>query len=482
MKNNKIKLFIIEDEEFDVKRIYNTLQLFADRINVMEVVSSGRAALDWLKTNHNSCDVILMDYQISGGLFGEKLIQEIKRINPLLQIIIITKKTINQTDPQFANQLIESGASWFGTKYPVDIEEYIYQPTDFILSILNAYEKKQLQERHLHSQENLERNIQLIIDQKPMIGKSKKMQELRSQIQKYAQFDAHVLILGESGTGKELVASHLHYLSKRKFENFITVNCAAIPKDLIESELFGFEKGSFTGAGEEKAGLFEQADGGTIFLDEVIELPLSAQAKLLRVLQEGEIDKIGRKKKYHVDTRVIAATNRDIFELMDKKEFREDLFYRLNILQIKVPSLRERDGDILLLLDHLFENYSQEMGIKPPQITDSARKMLENYSWPGNIRQLKNVTYRMVIMAAGKITEAVVKECIDLDRQYGAFELKTTFNQKGYILPLKEMEREFRIAYLDYVRKACRTDSEAAQKLGLAPSNYYRLCKELGMK
>lgn len=482
MPNSIINILVIEDEEFDVTRIENTLKPYKDRLKIVEVVSSGHIALKWLRENPKSCDVIIMDYQISGGLFGEKLIREIKKFDFTLQIVLITKMTINQTDPQFANDLIESGASWFGTKYPGDIEKYIYQPTDFILSIQNAYDKKCLQTKHLLSEEKLDRNIQDIIRTKPMIGHSNKMLELKEQISKFAIPNANVLVLGESGTGKELVASHLHYQSKRKFENFVTVNCAAIPKDLIESELFGFEKGAFTGANTEKAGLFEQANKGTLFLDEITELPFSVQAKLLRVLQEGEIDKIGRKKKYEVDVRVIAATNRDIEEMLIKKEFREDLYYRLNILQIKVPPLRERKKDISELLDFFIESYSVEMGIKPPVLSEKAFKIINEFAWPGNVRQLKNVTHRMVILCQDTITESIARDSIGVDHRQKLGSFAPNFLQQAEIVPLKEIERKFRRAYVEHVRNSSSSDAEAADKLGIAPSNYHRLCKEVGLK
>jgi len=311
MAEKKINIIIIEDEEFDVKRILNTLNPYRKNVEILQMVSNGKDALEALE-NHKECDVVIMDYQISGGLIGEELLRKLKQIDSTVQIIVITKMTINQTDVYFANQLIEAGAYWFGTKYPADIEEFIYQPTDFILTITNAFERRKLERQHLLSQKKLEKNIKYILSSRPLVGKSQAQMELRNLVDKYAETDANVLVTGESGTGKELIARNLHYKSKRRFEPFVTVNCAAIPKDLIESELFGFVKGAFTGAKEEKKGLFEQAHNGTIFLDEIGELPHASQAKLLRVLESGELDKIGRKKKYSVDVRVISASNQDI--------------------------------------------------------------------------------------------------------------------------------------------------------------------------
>ncbi|MGD9900437.1 MAG: sigma-54-dependent transcriptional regulator [Calditrichaceae bacterium] len=482
MRDEIIKLLIIEDEEFDVVRIKNTLKPFEQKINIMEIVSSGKAAIECLKNSDKSFDVIVMDYQISGGLYGDELIHELKKIEPTIQILVITKMTINQADLFFANQLISSGAFWFGTKYPGDIENYIYQPTDFVLSIMNAYEKKQMELEQIRSRKKLDHNIDQIMSRMKLIGNSAPMVELQEKIQKYAAPNATVLILGESGTGKELVARNLHHLSPRKYENFITVNCGAIPKELIESELFGFEKGSFTGAKEAKSGLFEQADKGTIFLDEITELPSSAQVKLLRVLQEGEIDKIGRKHVYHVDVRVIAATNKDIGALLEEKAFREDLYYRLNILRIKVPALRDRISDIPVLANHFLNMYSREMGIRIPKIDNEAMEILTGFHWPGNVRQLKNTMNRLVLLSTDVITKELIQSSIEMDDRGRGDLISMSGFSMNRIQPLKQVEVEFRRQYVEYVRNNCSTDAEAAEKLGFAPPNFHRICKELGLK
>jgi len=481
-KSDVIRLLIIEDEDFDVKRIQKTLEPLSGKIEVMDIVSNGKKALQTINESPPSFDVIIMDYQISGGVQGEELIREIKKIDETLQIVVITKMTVNQTDLHFANELLESGASWYGTKYPVDITDYIYQPTDFVLSIMNAFEKKQLAQERNQSRRKLDRNIRSILEQNPLVGDSRAMQEIKQQIENYAPSETNVLVTGESGTGKELVAMHLHYHSRRKYENLITVNCAAIPSELIESELFGFEKGSFTGAQSQKPGLFEQADGGTIFLDEVTELPMSAQAKLLRVLEVGEIDKIGRKQKYNVDVRVVAATNRDLDEVMDKNEFREDLYYRLNILQIEVPPLAERGGDIPQLLQHFLRYYSQDLSIPPPSITRDALALLENYQWPGNVRQVKNIVQRLLHIRVKEITEDLVQQSISRERKADPGDVISQSLKGAKIIPLREMESTFRKQYFQYVRERSNTDAEAAEKLGLAPSNFYRMCKEVGLK
>jgi two-component system, NtrC family, response regulator AtoC len=457
-------------------------------MSIKEIVSSGKDTLNLIKENKHLFDVVILDYQISGGLHGVELIEEIKKIDNTLQVIVITKMTINQTDLQFATQLIDSGASWFGTKNPTDID-YIYQPTDFILAIKNAYEKRKLEiekdilkKEHSNSQSKLQNNIQKMLDRYSLIGESNALKSVKQSIQTYAKTDANVLIFGESGTGKELVARNIHYHSHRKFENFVTVNCSAIPNELIESELFGYEKGAFTDAKEEKAGLFEQANNGTIFLDEVGELPLLAQAKLLRVLENGEIDKIGRKKSYGVNVRVIAASNKNIDVLMRVKLFREDLYYRLNILNINILPLRERKEDIIVLLNNFIEKTCNEFHVYHPQISDEALKYLTNYQWQGNVRQLKNVVQRIVLLNTSVIGVEEVESALGISNQ-------TAFG--GYTLPiysrenfpqLKEAELEFKKRFVQFIRNNSKTDSEAANKLGVARSNFHRLCKELGLK
>jgi len=480
MINKKIRILVIEDEEFDVRRIKKTVEPFK-QIEIADIVSSGADAMNLISENRDNYDVVIMDFQIAGGLMGEELIREIKKINPLIQIIVITKMTIHQTDFDFANRLIRAGAFWFCTKYPGDIETYIYQPTDFILGIVNAFEKKQLASEHLHTKQKLDKNVQDILNKKQIIGNSPAIKALKEQIRQYAETNASVLIYGKSGTGKELVATNIHYLSKRNLENFVPINCGSIPRDLIESELFGFEKGSFTGAGEHRAGLFEHANGGTIFLDEISEFPLAAQSKLLRVLQDGQIDKIGRKKSYEVDVRVISATNVDLEQMVREKEFREDLFYRLNVLQIYVPSLEERKEDISVLINHYLNLYSKEMGRIVPEFETGAMDVLVEYHWPGNVRQLQNVAQRMLFITKEKITRETVINAIGTKMNFS--DQKQTYHfDRDNIVPLKEIERHFRKEYIKFVRSLCKTDAEAAQKLDLAPPNYFRISKELGLK
>jgi len=478
--NQKIHLLLIEDEDYDVRRIRKTLQPFRERITIDKVVADGQSALEIIKKDGQAFDVVIMDYQIVGGISGESLIRKIKEINNALQIIVITKMTINITDFEFANRLMEAGAMWYCTKYPGDIEDFIYQPTDFILSIFNAYEKKRLEEEKLQSSRKLTQSVNEILGQKVIIGESEAVQKMRKRIHKAAQHDTTILISGASGTGKELVATHIHYQSKRRFEKFITINSGSLPNELIESELFGYEKGAFTGARADKPGLFELAHNGTVFLDEIGELPMNAQVKLLRVLQNGEIDKIGRTDKIKVNTRVIAATNKDLQAEIENKHFREDLYYRLNVLTIKVPSLSERRSDIPLLVDFFLERFSIEMSITKPDLSSAALDLLLKYEWPGNVRQLQNVLQRALFMTDDSIGKDEVQEAL------GSKQIVKSNQQPGWdrneIIPWRTMERNLKQSYFEFVRTNTTSDAEAARKLGLAPPNYYRMCKELGIK
>lgn len=483
LTNRQINVLLIEDEEFDVRRVIKTIDPFSDQIKICQIVSNGKAAIEYLEKEKGKIHVVIMDYQIAGGLMGEALIQKIKEIDSSIQINVITKMTINLTDFNFANKLLKAGAYWYCTKYPGDIEDFIYQPTDFIISIFNAYEKCILERERLRSLQKMKRNVEDILIQKRIIGESQVMIELKEDIERLAKSNVNLLIRGASGTGKELVAYNIHYRSERKYENFVVVNCGGLPENLVESELFGYEKGAFTGADKRKPGFFEIANHGTIFLDEITELPLSAQVKLLRVIQEGEIEKIGRTETIKVDVRIIAATNRNIEQEVREKRFREDLYYRLNVLSIEVPLLRKRISDIPLLIDYFLTNISIDMGRDKPEIPEETLKVFLNYDWPGNVRELKNVIQRILFRAKNVVTPEEAIRAIgygeNLNTEKG--DLNSLFNPQN-ILPLKDAERIFREKYFKFVRENSSSDKDAALKLGLAPPNFYRMAKELGMK
>jgi two-component system response regulator AtoC len=482
--NKLINILLIEDEEFDVKRVKKTLEAFSNQIRIEKVVADGTTAINTISSGEYDIDIAIMDFQIAGGIMGEELIRKLKEADPSLQIIVITKMTINITDYSFANSLIQAGAYWYCTKYPGDIDEYIYQPTDFILSIFNAYQKKLLEKERLKSNEKIEKNIFDILHLRRLIGKSETISKLKADIEKCAKSNVSTIIRGDSGTGKELVAYNIHYKSKRKYENFVPINCGSLPPELIESELFGYEKGAFTGADKKKPGLFEMANKGTIFLDEITELPLPAQVKLLRVLQDGELQKLGQTEIIKVDVRVISATNKNIEEEVKAKRFREDLYYRLNVVSLFAPALRERKDDIPFLLDYFLTDISIDMGKEKPKIEVDAAEFFLNYSWPGNVRELKNVVQRLLFSGENIITLDVAKRSTGLtstvhdSNEYDSI----SFPNPDEIISLKDMEKLVREKYFSYVRDTSSSDTEAANKLGLAPPNFYRMCKELGLK
>ncbi len=482
-KYNNIKILLIEDEDYDVRRVKNTLSLIEDAFTINSVVSNGSDALEKLRTEPDNYEIVIMDYQIAGGLRGEKLIREIKAVAPLVEVIVITKHTINITDFEFANVLLEAGAFWYCTKYPGDIEDFIYQPTDFIVSLYNAYEKRELEKNSFKSNSKLQQNVEDILSRRVIVGSSEFTKKLHQRIIKLAGSDINVLISGDSGTGKELVATNIHYKSDRKLDNFVPINCGSIPSELIESELFGFEKGAFTGANAKKAGLFEVADNGTIFLDEIAELPQVAQVKLLRVLQDGEIEKLGRTQNIKVNVRVIAATNKNLEEQVRAGKFREDLYYRLNVVPIYITPIRERKEDTKELIYHYLDFYCRDMGIDKPELSDDAIKYLLNYEWPGNVRELKNLIQRLLFFFSDKITLDDVKS--SMLREISGREdspYLISFKNNEDILSLREVERNMRIKYINFVRENSSSDADAAKKMGLAPPNYHRMCKELGIK
>jgi len=303
-----------------------------------------------------------------------------------------------------------------------------------------------------------------------LLGESKNMQEVYRAISKVASASANVLITGESGTGKELVARAIHYNSPRSSAPFIPVNCGGIPEGLLESELFGHVKGAFTGASVTRAGFFQTADGGTIFLDEVSETSLSMQVKLLRVLQDKEVCMVGANREQKVDVRILAATNKDLSSQVNKNAFREDLFFRLNVINIKVPALRERREDILLLVNYFANKYAEEFGKASPQFSNKALDVFENYNWPGNVRELENVIQRLLVMEEDNIIDAP-----DLPSLMRFSALRET----GFTRNLAEVEAEYISNVLSSVEG---NKAKAARILGIDRKTLREKLKKLVLK
>jgi len=366
-------VLVVDDEE----GIRETLSgIFEDEGCSIVTANSGEEALDLLK--EQSPDLILLDIWLP-GIDGIQTLEEIKALRPDLPVIMIS----GHGNIELAVKATRLGAYDFLEK-PLSLERVL-------LVSKRALERRTLEIENRALRKDLTKKHRLL-------GNSPKMELLREQIKMAAQSNSRVLIMGESGSGKELVARLLHENSKSAGKLFIEVNCAAIPQELIESELFGHEKGSFTGAFESKKGKFELADEGTLFLDEVGDMSLSAQAKVLRVIETQEFQRVGGNKNIKVDVRIISATNKDLKEEVKKGNFREDLLYRLNVIPILVPPLRERKEDIPLLVNYFLDSFAGEYGRKSKKISPEALKMIEAYDWPGNIRELRNVIERLVIM------------------------------------------------------------------------------------
>jgi DNA-binding NtrC family response regulator len=287
--------------------------------------------------------------------------------------------------------------------------DFISKPPDLnrlLVSVRNALDKSNLMAETKTLRKKVSKKYE-------MIGSSKQLEEVKNTIAKVAPTDARVLIIGENGTGKELVARQIHEQSERAKAPMVEVNCAAIPSELIESELFGHEKGAFTSAVKQRIGKFEQANGGTLFLDEIGDMPLSAQAKVLRALQENKINRVGGDKDIKVDVRIIAATNKNLKEAIENSEFREDLFHRLSVIRITVPPLKERKDDIPELVEKFLADIAEEHGAKKKSVDKEALLQLKEYDWSGNIRELRNVVERLIILGAQKITAQDVKKYIE---------------------------------------------------------------------
>lgn len=334
--------------------------------------------------------------------------------------------------------------------------------------ILLEQEQAKLKAQNLYLQEEIKLNNNF----EEIVSNSKKFHKVLQQIEQVASTDATVLILGESGTGKELLARAVHNISKRSKRPLIKINCATLPANLIESELFGHERGAFTGAMDRKIGRFELADGGTIFLDEIGELPVELQAKLLRVLQEGEFERLGNPKTMKVNVRVIAATNRNLEEAIAKKEFREDLFYRLNVFQIVSPPLRNRKEDIPLLVKHFVKKYESKMGREIKNIPNKVIDALMLCDWPGNIRELENMVERALILSVGSTLE------------YGDWipAAKNTGVNQAKLFKMEDVEKEHIISVLNQTNWKVSGEKGAAKILGLNPTTLESRMKKLEIK
>ncbi len=435
-------ILIVDDE----RKMAVVLQAaFEEDGYAVEIAQSGEDAL--AKFRQNPVPLVITDLKMP-DMSGIDVLEAVKKLRPDAEVILMTAYATAQT----AVEAMKKGAYDYVIK-PFSLEE-------LKLRARHVFEKRQLEQHNRQLQNELQEKYSI----ENMVGRSGKMQDVYKMVHKVAPSDATVLILGESGTGKELVARAIHYLSPRRDKPFVAVNCAALPENLLESELFGFEKGAFTGADRRKLGQFELAGEGTIFLDEIAEMTPAIQVKLLRVLQNREFMRLGGTEVIEMKARVIAATNQSLEELIQDGRFREDLYYRINVFPIMLPPLRSRKEDIPDLVQHFLQKY------KPgAEITAEAMTVLQRYDWPGNVRELENVIERALIMAGD---QPIRPE--DLPAQLSSRPSVATdaFDIPDEGIDLEEVEKRLLFRAIE---KAGGNKTRAAQLLGITRRKLYSM-------
>ncbi len=412
-------------------------------------------------------DLVITDYRME-GMDGIEVLKELKQIDKDVDVVLITAYG---TIP-IAVKAMKTGASDFITK-PFSPDEFKIK----IDKVLQFREAKTLGRKLVEENRYLREEIEVRYNFKEIVGRSPSMMEVLSKVGKIARTDSSVLIQGESGTGKELVARAIHFQSPRKDGPFIKVNCAALAEGVLESELFGHEKGSFTGALRQKKGKFELAESGSIFLDEIGDIPKSVQIRLLRVLQEKEIERVGGERTISLDVRIVAATNKDLKELVSEGKFREDIYYRLNIIPLELPPLRDRTEDIKELVCHFLNLKCSDMKIKKMGIEPEAMDILSHYDWPGNVRELENIVERAIVLSDGdtiKASDLPILLEIPLSNDF----LRLPKEDMPLNDSLESLERQLIEKAMD---KASGVKMKAAQMLGLKTSSLYYKLEKYGM-
>ena len=419
----------------------------------VDVAETGERALD--RAAQRRYDVILLDIWLP-GLDGLATLERLRDLRAEAEVIMIS----GHASVEAAVRATKLGAFDFIEK-PLSLDKTV-------LAVRNALRQRHLEVENQALREEVGRRFVMVGDSPPML-------RLRQQIRLAAPTNGRVLISGENGTGKELVARQIHAQSRRAQGPFVEVNCAAIPEDLIESELFGHARGAFTGAVADRRGKFELATGGTLFLDEIGDMSLKTQAKALRALQEQVVEPVGGLGQLQVDVRVIAATNKDLLDEIRAGRFREDLYFRLNVIPIAVPALRERGDDVVRLAEHFIQEFTLEYGRRPKRLSPEAIKVLQSWDWPGNVRELRNVIERLVIMVPGDVISAGDLSFLagaDRTRTGGASEIVSLYQARD------AWEREYLLAAVAAVDGNI---SRAADALGIERSNFYRKMRSLGI-
>jgi DNA-binding NtrC family response regulator len=420
-------------------------------------VNSGKKAMESLKNQR--FDVVLSDIRMS-GMDGIEVLKEIKKLDPTLPVVIMTAYASQKTAIEAVNQ----GAFHYLIKHAKNDE--------IKMVVRNALDMKRVRQEN----QLLKKQLKKTSDLKTIIGKSEEMQNIFKLVDKVAETDSTILIYGESGTGKELIARAIHYRSQRSNGPFVSINCGALPESLLESELFGHVKGSFTGAIKDKEGLFKVAQGGTFFLDEVGETSLTIQVKLLRVLQEREVIPVGGTNPIKVDVRLIAATNADLEKAIKHDRFRPDLYYRLNVIPVHLPPLRKRRDDVPLLVNHFLTKFNDSLEPeKQKGITKESMEVLMGYDWPGNVRELENVVERAVILEDSKL---ITVESLPDKLRRREPSTQRLITDKAQVT-LEELEREYLIKVLN---DTSWQKKKASAILGINASTLYRKIQRYGLE
>jgi DNA-binding NtrC family response regulator len=445
------RILVVDDEEQMRGLLVKVLERKGYQVSVC---GNGADALDFLE--REPADLVVTDVRMP-GLSGMEALRAIKELNPEIVVIIMTAfGSIDQ-----AVQAVKEGAYDYINK-PFKIDE-------MLLTIEKALEERRLR----HEVSALRQELRTRYHFENLIGKSRAMQEIFGLIEQVAGSRSTVMVYGKSGTGKELVAKAIHYNSPRTSRAFVAVNCAAIPAELLESELFGHERGSFTGAIATKVGKFELATGGSLFLDEVGSMRLDLQAKILRALQEREVERVGGTRTIKIDVRVIAATNRDLKKAVEEGAFREDLYYRLNVVPITLPDLKDRQEDIPLLANHFVQKFAQESNPAIREISKEAMAVLMSHAWPGNVRELENVIERAVTLGHGP---AVLPADLPPNLAGGANPLERALAREA---TLEDLERDY-IAVI--LQRTKGHQIRAATILGIDRRTLYRKIRRYGLK
>lgn len=458
MSNASFELLIVDHEPL----IIHELETIAKNNSWSCKVAGSAEEATQLLTQNQFC--LVVSELILPGFSGLQLLEWIRTQSPSPEVIIITGKA---TVPSAVQAL------------KLNAFDYLLKPLEnrdkITFCLKRALEKYQLRNRLQSFQEDQGQS-----DTVSIVGQSPKMRAIFDLIRTVAPSSSNVLILGESGTGKELVARAMHRNGLRRHKPFVVINCVAMPENLLESELFGHVKGAFTGATNDKKGLFEIANGGTVFLDEIGDMPSATQVKLLRVLQEGEIRRVGDAESKHIDVRILTATNRELAQLIEQKKFREDLFYRLNVISITLPPVRERIEDIPLLAYHFLKKYARTTGKAVTQISLDALQAMQSYNWPGNVRELENVIERAVVLVTGDIITAKNLPAKILSQSFYAIpSLDEDLTNLTYKSAKKRALNIFNHSYIMKVlEKASGNITLAAENAGMDRSNFKKIMRK----